>query len=328
MRLRTLISLKKLLSLLLVFVLLISSLSACDLDSILDNLQNNNATQAENNNQNNTPNSNQNNNGNQNPNTGTTAPKNTLNAYTFQGLTFYLSDDYKRHESSTGESDIFVNSDSVTVTVLYRTTLPDFSDSKSFAQYFETTYSNKGYKVTLNTANGVSYSVTDYNDGTIEVRGFYVASNHCWMIFFTIPGTTYSNEIVDFATKCQIDPNLNPEVPDVPSSAPEQKDTVTVHTLVPESWGIPHCWAWKNGGENVFDVWPGASMQLSGAYYCTEITSWADYVIINGNNGSIQTEDIAIEAGRELWILVHKDGSYYSVFYHEPTAEELAQSGY
>lgn len=78
----------------------------------------------------------------------------------------------------------------------------------------------------------------------------------------------------------------------------------------------------------MFSAWPGESMTQNGTYYTIEIPSWADYVIINGNGGSTQTEDIAIEPGNDIWLIVHPDSVYYTLFYQEPTDAELADIGY
>lgn len=108
----------------------------------------------------------------------------------------------------------------------------------------------------------------------------------------------------------------------------EQEETITVHAYVPESWGTPGCWAWKNGGENVFDTWPGEDMNQHGPYYTIELPAWVNCVIINGNDGGIQTADISIEVCRDVWIVIDPNSTDYNLFYEAPTAEELAAMGY
>lgn len=108
----------------------------------------------------------------------------------------------------------------------------------------------------------------------------------------------------------------------------EKEETITVYAYVPESWGTPGCWAWKDGGENVFTTWPGQEMNPKGAYYTISLPAWADCVIINGNNGGTQTADISFEAGRDLWIVIDPNSTDYTLFYEEPSIAELRELGY
>lgn len=324
------ISAKRPLSAVLIFVLLITCLTACD--QVFDLLNPTQSSDTHTTQPTNRPTTNPQNS--QNPPAGTTLPQSTTLSHSLLGLTITLPNDYKKSELSNGESSVFINSDNVVLTIVYRVALSHIVDSASFAQYYVDFYADQGFTISVDTANGISYAITDFNDGTMEVRSFYVSGTHCWTIYFTIPGTTFDPQLITYATTCQLDSNHFPSSPDAPTpppvtpTEPTQKVTVTVHTLVPSSWGSPNCWAWKDGGSNVFDAWPGAAMTKAGTYYYVEMASWADRVIINGNNGGIQTADIPIEAGRDIWIIVHKDGSYYSVFYTEPTAAELADCGY
>lgn len=103
---------------------------------------------------------------------------------------------------------------------------------------------------------------------------------------------------------------------------------ITVCAYVPETVGTPSCWAWKDGGDNVFSYWPGESMDKDGSHYEISIPAWSDRVIINWSDGSFQTADIAIEAGRNVWIVIHPNSTDYTLFYEQPTQAELAQLGY
>ena len=107
-------------------------------------------------------------------------------------------------------------------------------------------------------------------------------------------------------------------------------DTFTVHAYVPDSWGYPGCWAWSNTtGENVFDAWPGEPMDhVSGYYYTLEIPAWAEYVIVNGNDGTIQTQDEPVEPGSDVWVVISAIDETYNVYFSEPSADELAAFGY
>ncbi|MBR0207684.1 MAG: starch-binding protein [Oscillospiraceae bacterium] len=100
--------------------------------------------------------------------------------------------------------------------------------------------------------------------------------------------------------------------------------TITVHARVPSSWRAPICaWAWKNT-KDVFDAWPGEPMSRNGTWYEISIPSWANCVIINGSGGEVQTPDLGIEPGYDVWIIANSDGSA-RICYEEPDepAEDL-----
>lgn len=78
---------------------------------------------------------------------------------------------------------------------------------------------------------------------------------------------------------------------------------VKVHARIPESWGTAPCfWAWKMADNtNAFSAWPGEVMTQNGEWYEIEIPNWVDGVIVN-DGGSTQTQDLTIEAGKEVWL--------------------------
>ena len=82
---------------------------------------------------------------------------------------------------------------------------------------------------------------------------------------------------------------------------------ILVHASVPASWTDPCGWAWTDG-RSVFEAWPGEPMEPDGDWYTIQIPVWANYFIVNANNGSVQTEDLSIGLGNEVWITVQEDG--------------------
>lgn len=100
-------------------------------------------------------------------------------------------------------------------------------------------------------------------------------------------------------------------------------ENVTVHAKVPSSWFDPRCWAWSSANAtDVFDAWPGDAMRSDGQWYTISVPNWVDYVIINSDGGSVQTADLPVESGKDIWVVVHSDLNA-KVFYAEPSAEEL-----
>ena len=290
------------------------------------------------------PDNNGNNNGG-NSNNGN-APSGLV-AHEWEGLTYYLRSSYS---STATESYAMHVSGDTTVMVISGKAPAGATDSRSFAQLYINDMAEDNFTAQLSVANGVHYTVTDWGDGTTEVRGFYVYNGYAWNIY----GTTYDYDVdgtnlITYATTGQIDENYQHDTDSGDNSgsnsgtsggssgsgnvAPSPNDpgtsgNVTVYTYVPASWGAPACWAWKDGGDNAFAQWPGESMLWIGKYYATQVPSWVDHVIINGNNGNIQTEDIAVESGKNVWIIIHASGDYYSVFYSYPTNAQMAEMGY
>lgn len=81
--------------------------------------------------------------------------------------------------------------------------------------------------------------------------------------------------------------------------------TVKLFAKVPEDWQNPCAWAWTNDGVNAFEAWPGAAMELQAdGWYLIQIPANMENVIINGNEGTVQTSDYAIEAGKDVWVSV------------------------
>lgn len=93
---------------------------------------------------------------------------------------------------------------------------------------------------------------------------------------------------------------------------------VTVFAQVPTDWNAPACWVWNyKTGMDAFNAWPGESMSRNGDWYEIEVPSWINYVIINGNGGSVQTEDLPVDSARNVWVVVAEDGTA-EVFYKAP----------
>lgn len=101
---------------------------------------------------------------------------------------------------------------------------------------------------------------------------------------------------------------------------PEYVEKFEIHANVPDSWEAPCLWAWSApDGTNAFAAWPGeAFKQGEDGWYTGKVPVWVNSVIVNANEGSVQTEDIAIDPA-ELWITVDEDGSF-EFSYDDPNA--------
>ena len=104
---------------------------------------------------------------------------------------------------------------------------------------------------------------------------------------------------------------------------PEYVETFTVHAKVADSWKEPNLWAWSApDGTNVFSTWPGEPLEEDkNGWLKKEIPGWVNSLIVNGNDGSVQTSDISIETGKDVWLVV-KGPEEAEVYYEEPQVEQ------
>ena len=90
---------------------------------------------------------------------------------------------------------------------------------------------------------------------------------------------------------------------DIPVYVPKY----TIFARVPADWNNPGLWAWGSEG-NVFDAWPGEAMAEGDDWYSIKIPKWGSNIIVNANDGSVQTEDIVDMPGDTMWIIVEDSG--------------------
>lgn len=108
-----------------------------------------------------------------------------------------------------------------------------------------------------------------------------------------------------------------------PSKAVEN---ITVYAQVPADWTDPCCWAWSApDGTNAFSAWPGEALTKDGDWYTIEVPGWINSIIINGNAGSVQTADLSVESGKNLWIVV-ADAENATVTYEEPSSTAVEEA--
>ena len=141
------------------------------------------------------------------------------------------------------------------------------------------------------------------NDGAAETDAITVEPQEVWI-------TVYN----DLTTEVVYE---DPEAP--------QAEPITVYAQVPDDWAAPCCWAWSApDGTNAFSAWPGEAMtQGEDGWYSIEVPGWVNSIIINANEGSIQTTDLSVEVGKDLWITV-TDAENAAVSYEAPAADAEA----
>lgn len=136
------------------------------------------------------------------------------------------------------------------------------------------------------------------NEGTVQTADIAVEGKELWI-------TVYEDLSYELSYE---DPN-------------KAVEPITVYAKVPADWAAPCCWAWSApDGTNAFTSWPGEALTQDGDWYAIEVPGWINSVIINANEGTVQTSDLAVEAGKDVWIVV-TDAENATVSYEEPAAE-------
>lgn len=136
------------------------------------------------------------------------------------------------------------------------------------------------------------------NEGTVQTEDITIEGKELWI-------TVYEDLTYELSYE---DPNK--AVPNI-----------TVYAQVPADWANPCCWAWSApDGTNAFNAWPGEALTQDGDWYAIEVPGWINSVIINANEGTVQTTDLSVEAGKNVWVVV-TDPENATVSYEEPAAQ-------
>ncbi len=105
------------------------------------------------------------------------------------------------------------------------------------------------------------------------------------------------------------------------ATIPEYVEMFTIHAYVPLTWETVNMWAWTApDGTNAFSSWPGEALTQDGDWYKIEVPGWINSVIINANEGSVQTSDLSVEVGKDVWVVV-TDAENATVSYEAPTGD-------
>lgn len=111
---------------------------------------------------------------------------------------------------------------------------------------------------------------------------------------------------------------VDPEKASVPN--------ITVRVKAPSDWKSPNLWAWSApDGTNAFASWPGETLEEKDGWLTKEVPGWVNSIIVNGNNGDVQTQDISVDAGKDVWIVV-TSADKNQVYYEEPKDAEATST--
>lgn len=288
-----------------------------------------------------------------------------LDDYTLNGLTYYIGEEFGRNESDEENTAFHTNDDedmSIQVfcgsmdEVAENMSVEKIRNSKQFAKEF-TKLMDGIYDCETDSANDVYYALLEIPGEGIQVCGFYVEDDYGWIIIASSENEKDEDDLINYVTLAQIDKDFDADdyisdddddafvyedeyeeqyeeayAETTPPTLPPSDDysTFTVYAYIPASWGYPGIWAWsETTGENVFAAWPGQPMDYhDGFMYSYELPRWAEYLIINGNDGTIQTEDEPIQSYDGVWVIVNADGSSYGIYFSEPTEQDFQDHGY
>lgn len=147
----------------------------------------------------------------------------------------------------------------------------------------------------------VNSIIINANNGDVQTEDLSIDPAEIWV-------TVAEDGTADFGY-------TDPEKAEIPN--------VTVHVKAPSDWENPNLWAWSApDGTNAFASWPGEALEENNGWLTKEIPGWVNSIIVNGNDGSVQTSDISIETEKDVWVVV-ADAENYEVTYEEPDATAI-----
>ena len=147
----------------------------------------------------------------------------------------------------------------------------------------------------------VNSIIINANNGDVQTEDISIDPAEIWV-------TVAEDGTADFSYS-------DPEKAEIPN--------VTVHVKAPSDWENPNLWAWSApDGTNAFASWPGEALEENNGWLTKEIPGWVNSIIVNGNDGSVQTSDISIETEKDVWVVV-TDAENYEVTYEEPDATAI-----
>lgn len=146
-----------------------------------------------------------------------------------------------------------------------------------------------------------NHVIVNANDGSVQTEEQILDSNAAWM-------TVKAADTVEVTYEKQTS-----------GEAPAYTEKFTVHAKVDESWENPCLWAWSApDGTNAFASWPGEALEEGeNGWLQKTVPGWINSVIVNGNEGGVQTTDISVESGKDIWLVINGPEDY-TVSYEEP----------
>lgn len=175
----------------------------------------------------------------------------------------------------------------------------------------------------------MSNVIVNANEGSVQTADMSTDGKDAWV---TVESAQEATIVNDKLTENEAPEYVEEEVTSEEATTPDFSDAemITVHAKAPSDWLLPSLWAWSApDGTNVFANWPGQELELNGDWYEYQVPNWVNSIIINGNLGEVQTTDISIETGKDVWVVVNGPEDF-EVSYEAPQAdaalEDLAET--
>ncbi len=246
----------------------------------------------------------------------TTTPPVQDRTDSWNGLTYRIGEDLQ--DEFRNDSYARYSTDGISVTIRQiSNSAADTTPDELISQVIDEA-TKDGYSCRTGYSNNVEYFYAE-KGGEIQIGSYYIQGQNVWMIsaiIFNKENVDALDKTVDrligYVTSGSVSAGSSTNTENTPPAA-DPVSCITIHAYVDAQWSAPCCWAWNSKtGEDVFEAWPGQAMTRSGDHYVIQVPATTDYFIINANQGSIQTADVQIETGKDVWIYL--DGEGYGRF--------------
>ena len=164
--------------------------------------------------------------------------------------------------------------------------------------------------------NTMNHVIINGNDGEVQTKDYEVDSMNMWV---TVKEVADDNADLDIS----YDAKTTGDLPEYVAPVAEEQTPVLVYVNVSDEWKNPCVWAWDDDGVSAFESWPGGKLtadENNAGWYYTYIPSTMTNIIVNANEGGVQTEGDVIEASN-MWITI-KD-TKAEISYEQQTTGEL-----
>lgn len=137
------------------------------------------------------------------------------------------------------------------------------------------------------------------NGGTVQTKDYKVEPKDMWLTVTEVEGENAELAIsYEALTVGELPAYVAPvKAEDLPP--------ILLYASIPDDWQNPCIWAWDKDGKGAFDAWPGGAMtadENNPGWYYLYVPGTMQNVIVNANEGGIQTKDYAIEGN--TWMTV------------------------
>lgn len=178
-----------------------------------------------------------------------------------------------------------------------------FAANGNWSDYnFGGAFSNSGEETeAVWNAGDISMGVTETADVTIklDLTGFDYATKTGATFTVTVTPVGGSDDNKE-DNKTEDDKTEGDKTED---DKTEEVEMITVYAKVPADWTSVSAYIWDGNGTD--NTWPGAVMTKNdNGWWTVQVPAWAKNIIINNGGNGAQTQDIAIDSGKDVCVVV------------------------